>query len=102
MILSRRFMAVGRQQLPQQDNFGRLNGVSLKNEEMHLSREQQKAAFALVNGSDQAPAFGRLDVNCGLENRGIDRAAEQPRFEHLDAILFHDLTMTSQDGSSNS
>lgn len=100
-MLSRRLVAVGRQQLAQQHHLGWVDGVSLKNKEMHLARKQHKTALALMDGADQKPAFGRFDVDGGLEHLGVNRPAEQPRFEHLDAILFHDLTMTSQQRRGN-
>lgn len=92
----RGLVAVGRQQLPQQNDFGRLGIVALEDQELHLTGEKQKAPFAFGDAADKAPALAGFDVDGGLEQHGVNRPAKQPRFEHLDAILFHDLTMTSQ------
>ena len=96
MTLSRRLMPVGRQELPQKHDFGWINGVSFINQEMHLAAKQHETALALIDAADKAPPFAGLDVDRGLEHGGVNGAAKQARLEHLDAILFHDLTMTSQ------
>ena len=100
MSLSRWLMPVGRQQLPQKHNFGRINGVSFKDQEMHFTAKQHESALALIDAADKAPPFAGLDVDRGLEHGGVNRAAKQARFEHLDAILFHDLTIPSQQPQS--
>lgn len=96
MSLGRRLVAVSRQQLAQEDNFGRLNGVALKDQEMHLTRKKHKTAFAFMDGANQSPTLGSFHVDRGLEQSRVNRPTEQPSSEHLDAILFHDLTMTYQ------
>ena len=96
MKSSRRLMAIGFEQLPQKHNFGRINCVSLKDQEMHLTAKKHQAALALINATDKAPTFAGFDVDRGLKHGGVNRPTKQPRFEHLDTILFHNLTITSQ------
>ena len=96
MKSGRRLVTVSRQQLAQEDNFGRLDGVALKDQEMHLTRKKHKTAFALMDGANQPPSLGGFHVDRGLKQGWVNRPTEQPSFEHLDAILFHDLTMTYQ------
>ena len=100
MTLSRRLMPIGRQQLPQKHNFGRINSVSLKDQKMHLTAKQHETALALIDAADEAPPFAGLYVDRVLKHGWVNRAAEQPRLEHLDAILFHDLTIPSQQPQS--
>lgn len=88
-FLSHWLVAVGGQQLPQQDRLGGVGQGFFKDEVMHFAGEKEQDAFAFVDRLTKSPAFAGVLNQGGLDFGGFQCAAEESGGHGVNEVVFH-------------